>query len=77
MNTAIIVLLVLGLCLGVVMGLISALQKLKVDGLQDHADSMQRGPEFRDHSAGEQSGDQQSSRSQFAWQSRSHSRPPD
>jgi outer membrane biogenesis lipoprotein LolB len=77
MNTAIIALLLLGLCLALVIGLLSALQKLKSNTLEQQADSLQRGPAFRDHNAGEYSGDQQGARSQFAWQSRSHSRAPD
>jgi outer membrane biogenesis lipoprotein LolB len=77
MNTVIIALLLIGVCLALIIGLMTALQKAKSNPLQQQADSLRRGPEFRDHSAGEYSGDQQSSRSQFAWQSRSHSRPPD
>jgi hypothetical protein len=77
MSTAITALLLLGLCLTLVIGLLSALQKLKSNTLEEQAHLRQRGPAFRDHSAGEYSSDQQGSRSQFAWQSRSHSRPPD
>ena len=77
MSTAIIALVLLGLCLALVIGLLSALQKLNSNALQEQADSHQRGPAFRDHSAGEHSADCQGPRSQFAWQSRSHSRPPD
>jgi hypothetical protein len=77
MNTLVIALLLLGVCLALIMGLMSALQKVKSNSLQEQANSLRRGPEFRDHSAGEYSGDQQGSRSQFAWQSRSHSQPPD
>jgi hypothetical protein len=77
MNTVIIGLLLLGVCLALVMGLTSALQRVKSNSLQQQADSMKRGPEFRDYSAGEHSGDSHGSRSQFAWQSRSHSQAPD
>ena len=67
MNALLIVLLLIGLCLALIMGLMSALQRLKPE----------QEPQFRDHSAGAHSADQQASRSQFAWQSRSHSQPPD
>jgi hypothetical protein len=77
MNTAIIALLLLGLCLALVIGLLSTLQNWNSNTLYEQAESRQRGPRFRDHNAGEYSGDQQGSRSQFAWQSRSHSQPPD
>ena len=77
MSTAIIALLLLGVCLALIIGLMSALQKVKSNPLQQQADSLGRGPEFRDHSAGEHSGESQASRSQFAWQSRSHSQRPD
>jgi hypothetical protein len=77
MNTVIIALLLLGVFLALVMGLMGALQRVKSNTLQAQADSLRRGPEFRDYSAGEHSGDSHGSRSQFAWQSRSHSQAPD
>jgi hypothetical protein len=82
MNTVIIALLLLGVCLALVMGLTSALQRVKSNSLQQQADSLRWGPEFRDHSGGEYSGgeykgDGGGARSQFAWQSRSHSQAPD
>ena len=77
MSTAIIALLLLGVCLALIIGLMSALEKVKSNSLQEQADALRRGPEFRDHSAGGYSGDSHGSRSQFAWQSRSHSQPPD
>ena len=77
MNALIIALLLLGLCLALIMGLMSALQRLKPDPLQADLDEREQGPQFRDHSAGSHSADQQGSRSQFAWQSRSHSQAPD
>jgi hypothetical protein len=97
MNTVIIALLLLGVCLALIIGLMSALQKVKSNPLQEQADSLSRGPQFRDHSASDRnagerstgersagdhsagnfSGDSHGSRSQFAWQSRSHSRAPD
>jgi hypothetical protein len=77
MNALIIALLLLGLCLALIMGLMNALQRLKPDPLQTNFDQRARGPQFHDHSAGEHSADPQSPRSQFAWQSRSHSQPPD
>ena len=77
MSTAIIALLLLGVCLALIIGLMSALEKVKSNSLQEQADALRRGPEFRDYSAGEYSGDSHGSRSQFAWQSRSHSQRPD
>jgi hypothetical protein len=77
MNTLMTALLLLGLCLALVMGLVSALEKLRPQSGEDALSVRERGPAFRDHSAGEHSADQQGSRSQFAWQSRSHSQPPD
>jgi hypothetical protein len=77
MNTLIIALILLGLCLALFMGLLSALQKFKPKSEAETFAVRRQGPAFRDHSVGEQSADQQGSRSQFAWQSRSHSRPPD
>jgi len=77
MSTVIVALLLLGLCLALAIGLLSALQKLKSNTLEEQAHLRQRGPAFRDHSAGDYSCDCQGPRSQFAWQSRSHSRPPD
>jgi hypothetical protein len=77
MNSLIIALLLLGFCLALFMGLLTALQKLKPKSEADILAARRQGPAFRDHSVGEQSADQQGSRSQFAWQSRSHSRAPD
>ena len=52
MNTLTIALLLLGLCLALIMGLMSALQRLKPDSLQAELDTREQGPQFRDHSAG-------------------------
>jgi hypothetical protein len=52
MNALIVALLLLGLCLALVMGLMTALQRLKPNPLQADLDKREHGPQFRDHSAG-------------------------
>jgi len=68
-----IALLVL-VCLGLILawGLLSVLQRVTEDGAQGEPTFRELGPIFHDHHV-----EQQVARSQFAWQSRSHSRAPD
>jgi hypothetical protein len=72
MNIAIDLLLLLCLCLVLAWGLISLLQSLTAATAHDEPAFREPGPIFHDHSA-----EQQGVRSQFAWQSRSHSKAPD
>jgi hypothetical protein len=72
MNIAIAVLLLLGLCLTLAWGLMSIVQNLTGKCVYDQPVFRERAPIFHDHSAA-----QQGARSQFAWQSRSHSKAPD
>jgi hypothetical protein len=72
MNIAIALLLLLSLCLVLAWGLISLVQTLTDDGAHGEPAFREPGPIFHDHSA-----EQQGVRSQFAWQSRSHSKAPD
>jgi hypothetical protein len=66
--------LLLFVCLGLVLalGLISVMQNLSDKSAHDEPAFREPGPIFHDHSA-----EQLGARSQFAWQSRSHSKAPD
>jgi len=66
------VLLLLAFGVALVMGLLSVFQDLVERNSQDSPIFHDPGPIFHDQSA-----DQRDTRSQFAWQSRSHSRGPD
>jgi hypothetical protein len=72
MDIAIVLLLLA--CLGLVLawGLISIVQSLTGKSAYDEPAFREPGPIFHDHSA-----EQLGARSQFAWQSRSHSKAPD
>jgi hypothetical protein len=72
MNVAIDLLLLLCLCLVLAWGLISLVQSLTAGTAHDEPAFREPGPIFHDHGA-----EQQGVRSQFAWQSRSHSKAPD
>ena len=72
MNTAIALLLLLGLCLVLAWALISIVQNLTYKSAYDEPAFREPGPIFHDHNL-----EQQGARSQFAWQSRSHSKAPD
>ena len=72
MNIAIALLLLLCLCLMLAWGLISAVQNLAEKSAYDQPEFREPGPIFHDHNAV-----QQVPRSQFVWQSRSHSKAPD
>jgi hypothetical protein len=72
MNFAIASLLLLCLCLMLGWGLLSVIQKLSEEDAHNAPTFREQGPIFHDHY-----GEQQSPRSQFAWQSRSHFRAPD
>jgi len=72
MNIAIALLLVLCLCLVLAWAVISVLQNLTHKTTFDEPAFREPGPIFHDHSAA-----QLGARSQFAWQSRSHSKAPD
>jgi hypothetical protein len=71
MNISIVLLLLLCLCLVLAWALISLAQKLTKTPYDEPA-FREPGPIFHDHSA-----EQLGARSQFAWQSRSHSKAPD
>jgi len=71
MNIAIALLLLLCLCLVLAWGLISLAENLTDNTAHDEPAFREAGPIFH-HSA-----EQQGVRSQFAWQSRSHSKAPD
>jgi hypothetical protein len=71
MNIAIALLLLL--CLSLMLwGLVSVVQNLLEKAAYDQPEFREPGPIFHDHSA-----PQLVARSQFAWQSRSHSKAPD
>jgi hypothetical protein len=72
MNFAIAVLLLLCLCLMLGWGVLSVIQNLTEKGAHGEPTFREQGPIFHD-----QHTEQRNPRSQFAWQSRSHSRPPD
>jgi len=72
MTFLVTLLLLLVFCLALVMGLVSVLQDLVEQNPQDAPIIHDPGPIFHDQVA-----DYQDARSQFAWQSRSHSRAPD
>jgi hypothetical protein len=72
MTILVTVLLVVVFSLLLVMGLLSVLQELVERSPQDSPIFHDPGPIFHDQSA-----DHRDTRSQFAWQSRSHSRGPD
>jgi hypothetical protein len=72
MNIAIVLLLSLCLCLALAWALISLAQNLTDKSAHDEPAFREPGPIFHDHSA-----EQLGARSQFAWQSRSHSKAPD
>ncbi len=72
MNTAIVLLLLLWLCLLVAWGLINVVHHLTEKTVHDEPAFREPGPIFHDHGVV-----QQGARSQFAWQSRSHWKAPD
>ena len=72
MTILITILLLLVFCLALGWGLLSVLQDLVERNPQDTPIFHDAGPIFHDQVA-----DSRDSRSQFAWQSRSHSRGPD
>jgi hypothetical protein len=72
LNIPIALLLLLCVCLVLAWGLISLVQHLTAGTLHDEPAFREQGPIFHDHSA-----EQLGARSQFAWQSRSHSKAPD
>jgi hypothetical protein len=72
MNIEIALLLLLCLCLVLAWALISLAQNLTGKAAYDEPAFREPGPIFHDHSA-----EQLGARSQFAWQSRSHSKAPD
>jgi hypothetical protein len=72
MNIAIALLLLLCFCLVLAWAMISVLQSLTHKTAYDEPAFREPGPIFHDHNAG-----QLGARSQFAWQSRSHSKAPD
>jgi hypothetical protein len=72
MNFAIALLLLTCLCLVLAWGLISIAQNLTEKGAFDEPAFREPGPIFHDYGAA-----QLGARSQFAWQSRSHSKAPD
>ena len=76
MNIALALLLLICLCLVLAWGLISLVQHLSDKSAHDEPTFREPGPIFHDHSA-EQLAEQLGARSQFAWQSRSHSKAPD
>jgi hypothetical protein len=69
---ALLLLVCLCLCLMLAWAVLSVIQNLTEKGVHDVPAFREQGPIFHDHHA-----EQQNPRSQFAWQSRSHSRPPD
>jgi hypothetical protein len=72
MDIAIGLLLLLWLGLMLAWGVISVVQNLTGKSTHDEPMFREPGPIFHDHSA-----EQFGARSQFAWQSRSHSKAPD
>jgi hypothetical protein len=72
MNIALALLVFMCLCLMLAWGLISVVQNLTDKSAHDEPTFREPGPIFHDHSA-----EQLGARSQFAWQSRSHSKAPD
>ena len=72
MNIVLDLLLLMGVCLVFAWGSISLLQDLSNKSAHDEPAFREPGPIFHDHNAG-----QLGARSQFAWQSRSHSKAPD
>jgi hypothetical protein len=72
MTILITIVLVLVFCLALIVGLLSVLQDLVERNPQDTPIIHDPGPIFHDQVA-----DYRNARSQFAWQSRSHSRAPD
>jgi hypothetical protein len=71
MNVVIGLLVLLGLCLALAWAVISIVQNLTQRSVHDEPAFRDPGPIFH-HGA-----EQQGSRSQFAWQSRLHSKAPD
>jgi hypothetical protein len=71
-DTAIVFLVLMWLGLVLAWGLISLVQNLTGKSAYDEPAFREPGPIFHDHSA-----EQLGARSQFAWQSRSHSKVPD
>jgi hypothetical protein len=72
MNIVIALLVLLCLCLILAWGISSVIENVTDDGAQSEPTFRELGPMFHDHNV-----EQQLPRSQFAWQSRSHSRAPD
>ena len=72
MDIAIVLLLLASFGLVLAWGLISIVQSLTGKSAYDEPAFREPGPIFHDHSA-----EQLGARSQFAWQSRSHSKAPD
>ena len=72
MHILIISLLLLVLFAALTLGLVSVLQELVERYCQSEPMFGEQGPIFHDHDS-----EQQQSRSQFTWQSRSHSQGPD
>ncbi len=72
MHFAIALLLLLCLCLMLAWAVLSVIQNLTEKGVYDVPTFREQGPIFHDHHT-----EQHNPRSQFAWQSRSHSRRPD
>lgn len=72
MNLVIALLLLACLCLMLGWAVLSVIENLTARDVHDVPTFREHGPIFHDHHA-----EQQSPRSQFAWQSRSHSRRPD
>jgi hypothetical protein len=72
MNIVIALLVLLCLCLILASGILSIIENVTEDGAQSDPTFREPGPIFHDHNV-----EQQLPRSQFAWQSRSHSRAPD
>jgi hypothetical protein len=72
MNIAIGLLVLLCLCLALAWAVISIVQNLTQKSVHDEPAFRDPGPIFHDYGS-----EQQGSRSQFAWQSRSHSKAPD
>jgi len=72
MTILVTIVLLLVFCLALIVGLLSVLQDLVERNPQDTPIIHDPGPIFHDQVA-----DYRDARSQFAWQSRSHSRAPD
>jgi hypothetical protein len=72
MTIVIALLVLLCMCLISAWGILSIIENVTDDGAQSDPTFRELGPIFHDHNV-----EQQLPRSQFAWQSRSHSRAPD